>query len=198
MFARDRDNVILKRLHETVDGEFQKYAATDGRFNREHFFNKYPELQQLVAHMSDEDIDRLKRGGHDPIKIYAAYHAAMAHKGRPTVILAQTKKGYGMGTAAQGKMTAHQAKKLEDDVLLAFRDRFALPLSNKDVEELRFFKPDADSPEMKYLHSRRQALGGYVPSRIPKSARCRCPRWTLSRGCWKAAAIANNPPPWCS
>jgi pyruvate dehydrogenase E1 component len=170
LFARDRDNIILKRLHETVDGEFQKYAATDGRFNREHFFNKYPELQQLVSHMSDEDIDRLKRGGHDPIKIYAAYHAAMAHKGRPTVILAQTKKGYGMGTAAQGKMTAHQAKKLEDDVLLAFRDRFALPLSNKDVEELRFFRPDADSPEMKYLHVRRQALGGYVPARIPKSA----------------------------
>ncbi|MEQ1882803.1 MAG: pyruvate dehydrogenase (acetyl-transferring), homodimeric type, partial [Burkholderiales bacterium] len=169
LFARDRDNIILKRLHETVDGEFQKYAATDGRFNREHFFNKYPELQQLVSHMSDEDIDRLKRGGHDPIKIYAAYHAAMAHKGRPTVILAQTKKGYGMGTAAQGKMTAHQAKKLEDDVLLAFRDRFALPLSNKDVEELRFFRPDSDSPEMKYLHSCRQALGGYVPSRIPKS-----------------------------
>ncbi|HKQ23688.1 MAG TPA: alpha-ketoglutarate dehydrogenase [Burkholderiales bacterium] len=167
LFARDRDNVILKRLHETVDGEFQKYAATDGRFNREAFFSKYPELQQLVAHMSDEDIDRLKRGGHDPIKIYAAYHAAVNHKGRPTVILAQTKKGYGMGTA-QGKMAAHQAKKLEDDALLAFRDRFALPLSDSDVHELRFYKPAADSPEMKYLHARRQALGGYVPKRAPK------------------------------
>ncbi len=167
LFARDRDNVILKRLHETVDGEFQKYAATDGRFNREAFFSKYPELQQLVAHMSDEDIDRLKRGGHDPIKIYAAYHAAVNHRGRPTVILAQTKKGYGMGTA-QGKMAAHQAKKLEDDVLLAFRDRFALPLSDSDVHELRFYKPAADSPEMKYLHARRQALGGYIPKRAPK------------------------------
>jgi len=146
LFARDRDNVILKRLHETVDGEFQKYAATDGRFNREAFFSKYPELQQLVAHMSDEDIDRLKRGGHDPVKIYAAYYAAVNHRGRPTVILAQTKKGYGMGTAAQGKMAAHQAKKLEDDTLLAFRDRFALPLSDSDVHDLRFYKPAADSP----------------------------------------------------
>ena len=170
LFARDRDNVILKRLHETVDGEFQKYAATDGRFNREAFFSKYPELQQLVAHMSDEDIDRLKRGGHDPIKIYAAYHAAVNHKGRPTVILAQTKKGYGMGSATQGKMAAHQAKKLEDDTLLAFRDRFALPLNDEDVQNLRFYKPADDSPEMKYLHARRQALGGYVPARKPKAA----------------------------
>ena len=170
LFARDRDNVILKRLHETVDGEFQKYAATDGRFNREAFFSKYPELLQLVANMSDADIDRLKRGGHDPMKIYAAYHAAVNHRGRPTVVLAQTKKGYGMGSAAQGKMAAHQAKKLEDDTLLAFRDRFALPLSNEDVQNLRFYKPADDSPEMKYLHARRQALGGYIPARMPKSA----------------------------
>jgi pyruvate dehydrogenase E1 component len=169
LFARDTDNVIIKRLHETVDGEFQKYAATDGRFNREHFFNKYPELQQLVAHLSDDDIDRLHRGGHDPVKIYAAYHYAVNHKGRPTVILAQTKKGYGMGHWGQGKMTAHQAKKLEDDALLAFRDRFALPLSDADVHELRFYKPQQDSPEMKYLHTRRQALGGYLPARVGRS-----------------------------
>jgi len=169
LFARDHDSVILKRLHETVDGEFQKYAATDGQFNREHFFNKYPELQAIVAHMSDEDIDRLKRGGHDPVKIYAAYHAAVNHKGQPTVILAQTKKGYGMGQG-QGKMTAHQQKKLEDEALLAFRDRFALPLSDADVTNLRFYKPAPDSPEMKYLHSRRQALGGYLPARVGKAA----------------------------
>jgi pyruvate dehydrogenase E1 component len=165
LFARDTDNVILKRLHETVDGEFQTYAATDGQFNREHFFNKYPELQSLVSHLSDEDIDRLKRGGHDPVKIYAAYYAASNHKGRPTVILAQTKKGYGMGTWGQGKMTAHQQKKLETDALLAFRDRFAIPISDNDVENLRFFLPPKDSPEMKYLHARRQALGGYLPQR---------------------------------
>ena len=168
LFARDHENIILRRLHETVDGEFQKYAATDGRFNREHFFNKYPELQKLVAHLSDEDIDRLKRGGHDPVKIYAAYHAAVEHKGQPTVILAQTKKGYGMGHWAQGRMAAHQQKKLEDDALLAFRDRFALPLSDDDVRNLRFFKPADDSPEMKYLHQRRQALGGYLPARASK------------------------------
>ncbi len=165
LFARDTENVILRRLHETVDGEFQKYAATDGRFNREHFFNKYPELQAIVAHLSDDDIDRLRRGGHDPIKIYAAYLAAVQHQGQPTVILAQTKKGYGMGHWGQGKMGAHQQKKLEDDALLAFRDRFAVPLSDEDVKALRYYKPPEDSLEMRYLHARRQALGGYLPAR---------------------------------
>jgi len=169
LFARDHDNVILRRLHETVDGEFQKYAATDGRFNRENFFNKYPELQKVVAHLSDEDIDKLKRGGHDAVKIYAAYHAAVNHTGQPTVILAQTKKGYGMGHWGQGKMTAHQQKKLEDEALFAFRDRFALPLTNEDVSALRLYKPAEDSAEMKYLHQRRQALGGYLPARKGKA-----------------------------
>ncbi len=176
LFARDHESVILKRLHETVDGEFQKYAATDGRFNREHFFNKYPELQAIVAHMSDEDIDRLKRGGHDPVKIYSAYHAAMNHKGQPTVILAQTKKGYGMGHGGQGKMGAHQQKKLEDEALLSFRDRFALPLSDEDVTSVLFHKPAADSPEMKYLHARRQALGGYLPARARKGPSLAAPQ----------------------
>jgi pyruvate dehydrogenase E1 component len=165
LFARDEENAIIRRLHETVDGEFQKYAATDGRFNRENFFNKYPELQKIVAHLSDEDIDRLRRGGHDPVKIYAAYHAAVNYKGRPTVILAQTKKGYGMGHWGQGRMGAHQAKKLEDDALLAFRDRFALPISDEDVHALRFYKPAAETAEMRYLHGRREKLGGYLPAR---------------------------------
>ena len=168
LFARDHDNVIVKRLHETVDGEFQKYAATDGRSNREQFFNKYPELQALIAGMSDDDIDRLRRGGHDPVKIYAAYHAAMNHKGQPTVILAQTKKGYGMGVWGQGKMTTHQQKKLDDEALIAFRDRFSLPLSDEQVTKLEFHRPPADSPEMKYLHANREALGGYLPKRVPK------------------------------
>ncbi|MFN0313821.1 MAG: alpha-ketoglutarate dehydrogenase [Burkholderiales bacterium] len=169
LFLRDSEGILLKRLHETVDGEFQKYAATDGQFNREHFFNKYPELQALVAHLSNEDIDRLKRGGHDSVKIYAAYHAAVAHSGRPTVILAQTKKGYGMGHWGQGKMTTHQQKKLDDEALRAFRDRFSVPISDEDVSALRFFKPAADSAEMKYMHARRQALGGYMPERKGKS-----------------------------
>ncbi len=165
LFARDVDGILLQRLHETVDGEFQTYAATDGRFNRERFFNKYPELQAIVAHLSDADIDRLHRGGHDPVKIYAAYDAALKHRGRPTVILAKTKKGYGMGHWGQGKMGTHQQKKLDDEALKQFRDRFALPLSDDDVVQLRFFRPPADSPEMRYLHAQRKALGGYLPAR---------------------------------
>ena len=180
LFARDEDGVLLKRLHETVDGEFQTYAATDGRFNREHFFNKYPELRALIADMSDDDIDRLRRGGHDPVKIYAAYHAAVHHNGQPTVILAKTKKGYGMGHWGQGKMGTHQQKKLDDDALRDFRDRFALPLTDEDVAQLRFFHPGAASPEIKYLLERRQSLGGFVPARITKSEKLPVPALSAS------------------
>ncbi len=180
LFARDEDGVLLKRLHETVDGEFQTYAATDGRFNREHFFNKYPELRELIAGMSDEDIDRLKRGGHDPVKIHAAYHAALHHKGQPTVILAQTKKGYGMGLWGQGKMGTHQQKKLDDEALRAFRDRFALPISDEDVAQLRFYHPGRDSPEMKYLEARRKQLGGYLPARSTAAEKIAIPRLTVT------------------
>ena len=169
LFARDDDGVLLKRLHETVDGEFQTYAATDGRFNREHFFNKYPEVRQIIADMSDEDIDRLKRGGHDPLKIYAAYHVAARHEGQPTVILAQTKKGYGMGTWGQGKMGTHQQKKLDDEALRSFRDRFSLPLSDEDVAQLRFYNPGPASPEIRYLLERRKKLGGFLPVRKMKA-----------------------------
>src|SRR3989441_5040151 len=170
LFARDEDGVLLKRLHETVDGEFQTYAATDGRFNREHFFNKYPELQAIISDMSDADIDRLRRGGHDPVKIYAAYRAAVEHAGQPTVILAKTKKGYGMGLWGQGKMGTHQQKKLDDAALKEFRDRFALPLSDEDVVQLRFFHPGADSQEIRYLEARRKELGGYLPMRTASAS----------------------------
>jgi pyruvate dehydrogenase E1 component len=179
LFARDEDGVLLKRLHETVDGEFQTYAATDGRFNREHFFNKYPELRELIADMSDEDIDRLKRGGHDPLKVYSAYHAALRHKGQPTVILAQTKKGYGMGLWGQGKMGTHQQKKLDDVALREFRDRFALPLSDDDVAQLRFYHPGRESQELKYLEARRKQLGGYLPARRSKAQRIDVPKLTV-------------------
>jgi pyruvate dehydrogenase E1 component len=175
LFARDEDGVLLKRLHETVDGEFQTYAATDGRFNREHFFNKYPELRELVADMSDDDIDRLRRGGHDPVKIYAAYHVAAHHNGQPTVILAKTKKGYGMGLWGQGKMGTHQQKKPDDEALREFRNRFALPLSDEDVAQLRFFHPGSDSPEIKYLVLRRESLGGYVPVRKTRAEKFAVP-----------------------
>jgi pyruvate dehydrogenase E1 component len=170
LFARDTQMMLLRAFHETVDGEFQTLSATDGRFNREHFFNKHRELAQLTAHLSDDDIDRLRRGGHDPLKIHAAYHAAVRHRGQPTVILAKTKKGYGMGTAGQGRMTTHQQKKLDAEALRDFRDRFALPLTDAQVEGVEFCKPAADSPEMKYLHARRAKLGGYLPTRAPAAA----------------------------
>ncbi len=176
LFARDHDGVLLKRLHETVDGEFQTYAATDGRFNREHFFNKYQELRELIAHMSDEDIDRLRRGGHDPVKIHAAYHAAVRHAGQPTVILAQTKKGYGMGHWGQGKMGTHQQKKLDDAALLEFRDRFALPLPDDDVVNLRFNRPAEHAPEMRYLKAQRKKLGGYLPARSAEAPKLKAPQ----------------------
>ncbi|PKO80123.1 MAG: pyruvate dehydrogenase (acetyl-transferring), homodimeric type [Betaproteobacteria bacterium HGW-Betaproteobacteria-13] len=165
LFARDREGWILKRMAEAVDGEFQKLSATDGHYNREHFFSRYPELAALVANMSDQEIDALKRGGHDPSKVYAAYAAAVAHRGQPTVILAQTTKGYGMGASGQGANTSHQTKKLARADLERFRERFGLPLSDQDLDELRYFHPGENSPEVKYLQARRAALGGYVPSR---------------------------------
>src|SRR3954463_1897512 len=168
LFARDTHQWLEKRFLETVDGEFQTYAATDGQFNREHFFNKYPELQQLVAHLSNDDIDRLRRGGHDPVKIFSAYWHAARHAGQPTVILAKTKKGYGMGTAAQGRMTTHQQKKLDTEQLIAFRDRFAVPLSDAQCDACEFVRPPPDAPEIAYLHARRQKLGGYLPARVAK------------------------------
>jgi pyruvate dehydrogenase E1 component len=167
LFARDTHQYLEKAFLETVDGEFQTYAATDGAFNREHFFSKYPELTQLAAHLSDEDIDRLRRGGHDPVKIFSAYWHASRHEGQPTVILAKTKKGYGMGTAGQGRMTTHQQKKLDAEQLMAFRDRFALPLSDAQCDTCEFVRPPAEAPEMTYLHARRQKLGGYLPVRSP-------------------------------
>jgi len=169
IFARDVQDVLLRRFEETVDGQMQTYAATDARFNREHFFNKYPELAALIADLTDEEVDNLHRGGHDPVKIYAAYDAAVRTRGRPTVILAQTKKGFGLGRWGQGKMTAHQRKKLEYDALVEFRDRFELPLSDADLRGLRFVRPADDAPEMRYLRGRREALGGYLPSRDPSA-----------------------------
>lgn len=169
LFARDASGELERTLSATVDGQFQTFAAKDGRYNREHFFGQSEALARMAQGMSDEQIDRLKRGGHDMVKIHAAYHAAQQGDGRPTVVLAQTKKGYGMGEAGQGKMTTHQQKKLDREALMAFRDRFNLPLSDEQTEALAFYKPADDSHEMRYLHARRQALGGYLPSR-PRQA----------------------------
>jgi pyruvate dehydrogenase E1 component len=165
LFGRDNDLALLRRFADTVDGEYQDLGSKDGDYNRHKFFDRDPATRALVAHMTDAEIHALKRGGHDFRKLYAAFAAAKAHKGRPTVILAKTKKGFGMGNAGESRMTAHQSKKLDMEALVAFRDRFDLPLSERDLEELRFLKPAADSAEMKYLHERREALGGYVPQR---------------------------------
>src|SRR5438105_3986923 len=175
LFAKDVHQWLEKRFLETVDGEFQTYAATSGGYNREHFFNKYPELRELVAHLSDEDIDRLRRGGHDPAKIFSAYWHAARHTGQPTVILAKTKKGFGMGTAGQGRMATHQQKKLDTDQLLAFRDRFALPIADAECEACEYVRPPRESPEMAYLHARREKLGGYLPARADRAERLAVP-----------------------
>jgi pyruvate dehydrogenase E1 component len=165
LFARDTQQALVKAFANTVDGQMQTFAAKDGRFNRDNFFGQNPELAQLAQGLTDEQIDRLKRGGHDLVKIHAAYAAAASHQGQPTVILAHTKKGYGMGQAGQGKMTTHSQKKLDDTALLEFRNRFNLPLSDEQAKGLAFFKPAEDSSEMQYLHAQRHKLGGYLPQR---------------------------------
>ncbi|MEN8515189.1 alpha-ketoglutarate dehydrogenase [Burkholderia sp. RS02] len=165
LFARDHAGALARAFADTVDGQFQTFSANDGAYNRARFFSQDPALDALAAQLTDAEIDRLRRGGHDARKLHAAYARALAHRGQPTVILAKTMKGYGMGAAGQGRMTTHQQKKLDVDDLKAFRDRFRLPLSDSDVERLKFYKPAEDSPEMRYLHARRAALGGYLPRR---------------------------------
>jgi pyruvate dehydrogenase E1 component len=169
LFARDKNSALLRNFAATVDGRYQTLGANDGAYNQAHFFDLDPDLQALVASMSAADIDGLRRGGHDVRKLYAAMHAARRHKDRPTVILAKTKKGYGVA-AAESKMTAHQQKKLDLGALRQMRDRFDLPLSDSDLEEMRFYRPAYDSKELEYLRERRAALGGALPLRRAKSA----------------------------
>ncbi len=161
LIARDTTGLLYKRMEEAVDGEYQAYKAKDGAYVREHFFGKYPELKAMVANMSDEDIWRLNRGGHDPHKVYAAYAAAVKHTGQPTVILAKTVKGYGMGEAGEGQNITHQQKKMGEDALKAFRDRFNIPISDEEIASAPFYKPADDSEEIQYLKARRSELGGY-------------------------------------
>jgi pyruvate dehydrogenase E1 component len=165
LFARDVTGALVQTFANTVDGQMQTFAAKDGRFNRDNFFGQNEELKKLAQGMTDEQIDRLKRGGHDIVKIHAAYAAAAQHSGQPTVILAHTKKGYGMGQAGQGKMTTHSQKKLDEAALIEFRNRFNLPLTDVQAANLEFFKPADDSAEMRYLHAKRTQLGGYLPRR---------------------------------
>ena len=162
----DRTGKLLQRLEEIVDGELLKYVVEGGAYLREHFFGKYPELLELVSHISDDDLIRIKLGGHDPVKVYAAYAEAMAHRGQPTVILARTIKGYGMGEAGEGRNITHQQKRLNEQELLHFRDRFNIKLSDAEAIRAPFYKPEEDSEEIRYLKARREELGGYIPVRI--------------------------------
>ncbi len=165
LFAKDDKGFMQKRMDEVVDGEFQNYKAKGGAYTKEHFFGKYPELQEMISGMKDEEIFNLNRGGHDPYKVYAAYRAAAGHKGQPTVILAHTVKGYGMGDAAEGQNDAHSVKKLDIESLKKFRDRFDIPISDNELKDVPYYRPPADSPEMVYMRKRRESLGGFLPAR---------------------------------
>ena len=169
LLARDKDGALRKVMLDTLDGDYQAFKANDGAFVRKHFFGRDPRTLELVAKMSDQDIWNLRRGGHDAHKVYAAFHRANHHKGQPTVLLIKTVKGYGMGKAGEGKNTAHQTKKLTDDDIRYFRDRFNIPIPDSELAKIPFYKPADDTPEMKYLHERRKALGGYLPQRRAKS-----------------------------
>jgi pyruvate dehydrogenase E1 component len=165
LLARDHDGLLVRRMEEVVDGDYQVYKARDGAYVREHFFGAYPELLDMVSDLSDEEVWALNRGGHDAAKIHAAYAAAMAHEGQPTVILAKTIKGYGMGEAVEGRNVSHQAKKMAQDALFTFRERFEIDLSDDEVRETSFHKPSDDAPEMVHLRELRESLGGFLPQR---------------------------------
>ena len=168
LLAKDHDGILVKVMEENVDGQYQKYIVETGKYIRERFFGADPRLLEMVKHLSDEQLQKLNRGGHDPEKVYAAYKAAVEHKGSPTVILAKTIKGYGLGESGEGKNITHQQKKLNEEELREFRSRFGIPISDEDVSKAPFYKPPDDSPEMKYLHAHRRELGGYIPNRMVK------------------------------
>jgi len=175
LLAKDKDGLLRQRMDEACDGEYQNYKTRGGAYTREHFFGKYPELAEMVANLSDEDIWRLNRGGHDPHKLFAAYTAAVEHEGQPTVVLAKTVKGYGMGEAGEGQNITHQQHEMGQEALKAFRDRFNIPVSDDEIAEAPFYMPDADGPEIQYLHERRRALGGYLPARRTDAPRLEVP-----------------------
>jgi len=170
LLAMDKNGLLQQRMMEVVDGDMQNYKSKDGAYVREHFFGKYPELKAMVSKMSDDDIWRLNRGGHDPLKVYAAYHEASKHTGQPTVVLAQTVKGYGMGAAGEAQNRTHSQKKLGGDEMVYVRDRFNIPLDDKEAADAKYYKPAEDSPEMQYMHARRKELGGYLPARNQTAA----------------------------
>ncbi len=165
LLAADRDGLLANRMGEIVDGQYQKYAVESGAYFREHFFGTDPRLLEMVKHLSDDQLKRLRLGGHDPVKVYNAYKTAVEHKGQPTVILARTIKGYGLGEAGEGKNITHQQKKLNESDLRIFRTRFGIPVSDDEIADAPFYRPPDDSIELQYLQERRKALGGFVPAR---------------------------------
>ncbi|STY29388.1 Pyruvate dehydrogenase (decarboxylase component) E1p [Legionella wadsworthii] len=175
LLAQDKEGWLQKRMEECVDGDYQAYKANNGAYVRQHFFNEYPELKKMVENYSDEDIWRLNRGGHDPQKVFAAYAKAVEHKGSPTVILAKTIKGYGMGAAGEGQNITHQQKKMSIEQLKAFRDRFSIPISDEQIADIPFYKPAEDSPEIKFIKKNREMLGGYLPSRSTEAEPLKAP-----------------------
>jgi pyruvate dehydrogenase E1 component len=179
LLAADKSGLLLKRMEEAVDGDYQKYSVEPGSYTRKHFFGKYPELLELVNHLTDEQIHKLLRGGHDSRKVYAAYKAAVGHKGRPTVILAKTVKGYGLGEAGEGRNITHQQKKLNEKELREFRARFGVPVSDEEIAETPFFRPSPESKERQYLLGRRKKLGGFLPRRITKVQSLEAPKLDL-------------------
>src|SRR5829696_516049 len=175
LLARDQSGLLLKRMEEAVDGDYQKYSVEPGSYTRKHFFGKYPELLKLVNHLSDDQIRKLLRGGHDTKKVYAAYKAATEHKGQPTVILAKTIKGYGLGEAGEGRNISHQQKKMNEKELREFRARFDIPISDEEIADMPFYKPAKESKEIKYLLDRRKKLGGFLPERKVKAPKIETP-----------------------
>ena len=169
LLAVDTDGLLVRRMSETVDGQYQRYAVESGAYVRDHFWSKYPKLLDLVDHFTDNELKKLRLGGHDPAKVYSAFASAVAHRGAPTVVLARTIKGYGLGEGGEGRNVTHQQKKLNEDELRAFRDRFHIPLSDEQIADLPFYVPEGDSPEMVYLNERRAALGGSVPQRVERA-----------------------------
>jgi pyruvate dehydrogenase E1 component len=175
LFKKDSDGLLLKRMEECVDGDFQKYTVETGAYIRKHFFGRYPELLRMVDHLSDKQLTKMLRGGHDVRKVYTAFKAAEQHKGQPTVILAKTVKGYGMGESGEGRNITHQQKKLNEKELRDFRGRFGIPLTDEVIADMPFYRPPEDAPEMKYLHARRKALGGYMPQRTVRAPKLEIP-----------------------
>jgi Pyruvate dehydrogenase complex, dehydrogenase (E1) component len=176
LIEKDVSGKLLQRMEEVVDGELLKYVVEGGAYFREHFFGKHPETLDLVSHINDDDLIKMKLGGHDPAKMYAAYKEATEHRGRPTVILARTIKGYGLGEAGEGRNITHNQKKLNENELLYFRDRFDVPLSDEEAITAPFFKPKPNSKEIKYIKERRNNLGGFTPSRVVSNKRMNPPK----------------------